>query len=168
MKKGSFYYFFESKSELAIAALEDMWTQDWKPALDAQFSPSIDPLHRITEYLARAYEKQAKTKADTGKVLGCPLFSVGSEMSTQDEKLSAKVREIFARKRRYYESAIREAAARGDIEPCDAAQKAQALYGLIEGNICQARIMNDPEVVRALPQMALDILRPTKPVPLPA
>ncbi len=48
VKKGSFYYFFSSKSELAVAALERMWLQSWKPSMDQRFSPSIDPLTRLT------------------------------------------------------------------------------------------------------------------------
>jgi len=35
VKKGSFYYFFSSKSELAVAALERMWQEVSKPKMDA-------------------------------------------------------------------------------------------------------------------------------------
>lgn len=159
VKKGSFYYFFDSKSDLAIAALESVWQKEWKPALDAQFSPSVEPLKRIAGYLETAYLNQVRVKAETGKVLGCPIFSVGCEVSTQEDKLSAKVREICSRKRRYYESAIRDAIAEGVIEPCDPTQRALCLSGLVEGIISQARIMNDPEVIRPLAQMGLELLR---------
>src|SRR3954467_1897030 len=63
VKKGSFYYFFESKAALAVAALERMWEQDWKPSLDAQFSSSIDPLKRLTSYLEAIYPRQVERKA---------------------------------------------------------------------------------------------------------
>ncbi|MDB6168351.1 MAG: transcriptional regulator, TetR family [Verrucomicrobia bacterium] len=158
VKKGSFYYFFSSKAELAVAALERMWEQDWKPRLDAYFSSSIEPIARLTAYLEGIYQSQAEMKAKSGKVLGCPVCSVGSEVSTQEIDVSAKTREIFARKRRYYESTIRDAIASGAIEPCDAAQKTLALVGLIEGIVSQARMMNDPEVIRELPAMALGLL----------
>src|SRR3982751_3046831 len=98
VKKGSFYYFFESKAALAIAALERMWANDWKPALDAQFSPSTNPLARLTGYLESIYPRQAAAKTKYGKVLGCPVCSVGSEISTQEMEMSAKIREIMARK----------------------------------------------------------------------
>jgi len=159
VKKGSFYYFFESKAALAVAALEKMWVDDWKPTLDARFSPSVDPLDRIKGYLEAAYLKQCQIKQDTGKVLGCPVCSVGSEISTQEIDVSAKVREIVSRKRRYLESAIRDAMADGVIEPCDPAQKALAINCLIEGAVSQARIMNDPAALQNLPTMALDLLR---------
>jgi TetR/AcrR family transcriptional repressor of nem operon len=159
VKKGSFYYFFDSKAELAVAALEKMWLTEWKPELDQTFSSSVDPLTRLTTYLNNYYITQTESKARLGKVLGCPACSVGSEISTQEVDVCAKVREILGRKRRYYESVIRDALAEGSIEACDPAQKAIALIGLIEGIVGQARIMNDPEVLRNLPAMALELLR---------
>src|ERR1700722_18647451 len=122
VKKGSFYYFFESKSDLAVAALERLWVEQWKPALDVQFSSSVEPLKRITDYLESIYTKQTQAKHKSGKVLGCPVCCLGSEVTTQDEKLGAKVRELFDRKRRYFESAIRDAVADGSIEPCNPAE----------------------------------------------
>jgi TetR/AcrR family transcriptional repressor of nem operon len=159
VKKGSFYYFFDSKASLAVAALERMWVEEWKPSLDARFSPSLNPVVRLTTYLEAIYPMQVERKAKYGKVLGCPVCSVGSEVSTCEVNLSVKIREIMARKRRYYESSIRDAVAEGLIEPCDPAQKALALAGLIEGLVSQSRIMNDPEILRELPAMALGLLR---------
>lgn len=160
VKKGSFYYFFSSKSELAVAALERMWQEVSKPKMDATFSPSIEPLTRIRNYLTSIYEFQADIKRKHGKVLGCPVMSVGSETCTGDDAVivANKIRELFTRKRRYYESAIRDALAEGLIEPGDAAEKAGAVAGLIEGILTQARILNDPEVLRALPDLAMRIL----------
>ena len=159
VKKGSFYYFFPSKAELAVAAMEKLWRDEWKPAMDACFSPSVDPLARITNYLEAIYPRVMERFKKTGTVLGCPACSVGSEVSTQQAEVNAKAREIIYRKRRYYESAIRDAMADGSIESGDAAQKAQAFACLIEGAVAQARIMNDPEILKTLPATALDMLR---------
>ena len=158
VKKGSFYYFFKSKSELAVAALERLWEQTWKARLDTAFSSSTDPLTRLTAYLTSVYEKQVEVKKKHGKVLGCPVVSMGSETCTCDNEINLKIRELLSRKRRYYESAIRDAVAEGQIPPCDPAAKAMAFAALIEGSICQARIMNDPEVTRTLPAVALGLL----------
>jgi TetR/AcrR family transcriptional regulator, transcriptional repressor for nem operon len=159
VKKGSFYYFFKSKAELAVAALEMLWSDTWQPNLDRAFSPSIEPLARFTRYFEAIYQHQVETKVKYGKVLGCAVCSVGSEVSTQEVDVAAAVRALMARKRKYYESAIRDAVAQGVIEPCDPAQEALALMGLLEGLISQARIMNDPEILRRLPDMALGLLR---------
>jgi TetR/AcrR family transcriptional regulator, transcriptional repressor for nem operon len=167
VKKGSFYYFFKSKAELAVAALEKLWLEVWKPNLDRAFSPSVDPLVRLTSYLETIYQYQLETKVKYGKVLGCAVCSVGSEVSTQEVDVAAAVRSLMSRKLRYYESAIRDAVAQGAIEPCDPAQEALALLGLLEGLISQARIMNDPEILRRLPDMALGLLRVKSKAALP-
>ncbi len=167
VKKGSFYYFFDSKAALAVAALEKLWRDDWKAKMDARFSPSVEPIERIRGYVENVYTIQNQTKLDTGKVLGCPVFCVGCEISTQEIDVGAKVREIVARKRKYLESAIRDAVADGSIEPCDPAQKAIALGCLMEGAVSQARIMNDPEPLRNLPAMAFDLLRVKQAVATP-
>jgi TetR/AcrR family transcriptional regulator, transcriptional repressor for nem operon len=159
VKTGSFYYFYKSKADLAVAALEKLWNEEWKPMLDKVFSPSIDPLPRLSSYLGEIHGKVVEQKKQHGRVFGCPIFSVASEVSTQEVDVNAVGREILTRKRRYYESTIRDAMAQGVIEPCDPAEQALALFGLIEGMVSQARIMNDPEILRRLPEMALSLLR---------
>ncbi len=159
VKKGSFYYFFRSKADLAVAAMERLWSEEWKPRLDQQFSPSIEPVDRLTGYLEGIYVRQAENFKKHGRALGCPVFSLGSELSTHDVDVSAKVREIVSRKWRYYESAIRDAIAQGTMEPGDPPRMAQMLGSLIEGAIGQSRIMNSPELLRSLPGTALEMLR---------
>ena len=159
VKKGSFYYFFKSKAELAVAALEMLWNEQWKPMLDACFSSSVDPLTRLTNYFGNIYAKGVETKALYGKVLGCPVCTVGSEVSTQEEAVCATIRDILSHKQKYYQSAIRDAVAQGAIEPCDPVAGALGLFALLEGLVSQSRVMNDPEVLRQLPAMALGFLR---------
>ena len=164
VKKGSFYYFYHSKADLAVAALDWLWQHEWKPTLDAHFSSSLEPLERLRGYLNRTYERQAKLKAESGQVLGCPVFTLGSEMGTQDENVAAKIREIISLKRRYFESAIRDGIADGSMEPGDPAQKVLCLVGMVEGVLGQARIMNDPEPLRTLAETAANLLRAKQPI----
>ena len=163
VKKGSFYYFFKSKADLTVAALEKLWQDDWKQRLDACFSPSTEPVQRLTNYLAALHVTHTERFKKYGKVLGCPVCSVETKNNTQEVDVSGKVREIVARKRKYYESAIRDAMAAGEIEPGDAAQRALAFSCLIEGAVAHARIMNEPDVLRTLPAAAHDMLKSKAP-----
>src|SRR5437868_14228026 len=70
-KKGSFYYFFKSKSELAIAALEADWTKR-QPVMDGIFSPSVPPLERLEHYIDFVHDRLAEVQTTCGNVLGCP------------------------------------------------------------------------------------------------
>jgi TetR/AcrR family transcriptional repressor of nem operon len=158
VKKGSFYYFFDSKSDLAVAALDLNWTRCGKPKWDETFSATTKPLARILDFLRWIYDSQVETQTKHGKVLGCPCFSIGSETSSQDEPILAKAQAILRLQIRYFESAIREAQAEGAIPEGDAAMKAKCLFALFEGSLAQARIQNDLEILRVLPQAAMGLL----------
>src|SRR5437870_4432976 len=135
-KKGSFYYFFKSKSELAAAALEADWKKR-KTDMDSIFSPSVPPLERLERYFDFVHDRLAELQKKCGSVLGCPLFTLGSEVSTQDEPLRDKVQEILNLKIKYFESAIRDAHAQGLIVAPDAKTKAKALFACYQGTLTQ-------------------------------
>jgi TetR/AcrR family transcriptional repressor of nem operon len=156
-KKGSFYYFFKSKSELAAAALEADWKKR-KTDMDSIFSPSVPPLERLERYFDFVHDRLAELQKKCGSVLGCPLFTLGSEVSTQDEPLRDKVEEILNRKIKYFESAIRDAHAQGLIVAPDAKAKAKGLFACFQGTLTQARIQNNVEPLREFKEYALDFL----------
>jgi len=165
VKKGSFYYFFPGKAELAVAALEDMWQNKWKPFLDKHLSPAQEPYARIRGYLEAAVTMHKQLAEQHGKVLGCPLCSLGNEVCGFEQTVIDTIRDLFVRKRRYYESAIRDALASGVIEPCDPAEKATALFALINGLVSQARIMNDVKLLDYIPPLGMEMLKFRAPVP---
>ena len=156
-KKGSFYYFFKSKSELAAAALEADWKKR-KVDMDSIFSATVPPLERLERYFDFVHDRLAEVQKNCGSILGCPLMSIGSEVSTQDELLRAKVQEILDRKIRYFESAIRDAHSQGLIQAPDAKAKAKGLFACYQGTLAQARIQNNLELLRGFKNVALDIL----------
>jgi TetR/AcrR family transcriptional repressor of nem operon len=157
VKKGSFYYFFDSKSDLAFAALDSEWKAR-RPELDAIFSSTVPPLERLRKYCDFAYEFQKMVSKKCGCVLGCPLFTLGSEISTQEERLQKKIQEILDQKRKYMESAVRDAAAAGLIEAPDAAAKARTLFSFYQGLLAEARINNNLEILRDTLRGMYDIL----------
>jgi TetR/AcrR family transcriptional regulator, transcriptional repressor for nem operon len=157
VKKGSFYYFFESKSDVAAAALEATWQQK-KPELDEIFSPTKPPLERLRRFFERGYEMQKEIKCECGCVLGCPLFTLGAEVCNPEVKLHQKIKEILAEYHTYIESAIRDAHAQGLIDAPDAASKARMLFAYSEGLMTQARILNDVEVLREMTEGVMGIL----------
>lgn len=146
VKRGSFYYFFESKADLAVAAIDAEWNRH-RPELDAIFSPTVPPMDRLKRHLEYGYKIQAEWKEKTGHVLGCSLFALGSEVSTKEAQLTKKVQEILNHKRKYLESAIRDAHAAGLVHAPDAAAKARTLFNYYEGQLTEARIQNNLELL---------------------
>lgn len=165
VRKGSFYHFFKSKSDLQIAALEADW-QYKKARYNDIFSPTVPPLQRLEGFFDFAYERQSEFQKKTGTVLGCPYCAVGSEVSTHEDGIRSKVQEIFAKVVKYFESAIRDAHAQGLIHAPDAASKAKLLFAYFHGAMSQARIENDLAMVRGMKAGALELLG--APLPEPA
>jgi TetR/AcrR family transcriptional repressor of nem operon len=156
-KKGSFYYFFKSKSELAAAALEADWNKK-RTKMDALFSPTVPPLEWFERYFDFVLENLAVRHKQCGSILGCPYLSVGSEVSTQDQIVRETIDRIMDRKISYFVSAIRDAHAQGLIDAPDPEAKARALFACYQGTLAQARIQNDLELLRDFRPVAMDVL----------
>ena len=67
-KKGSFYYFFKSKSELAAAALEGDWKKR-KVDMDTIFSATVPPLERFERYFDYVHDRLAEIQKSVGPFL---------------------------------------------------------------------------------------------------
>jgi len=156
-KKGSFYYFFKSKSELAAAALEDCWNKK-RAEMDSIFSPTVPPLERFDRYFDFVHDRLAEVQKKCGSILGCPFISVGSEVSTQDQIVRETIDRIMDRKVNYFVSAVRDAAAEGLIDAPDPVAKARVLFSCYQGMMAQARIQNDIELLRGFKEVAMEVL----------
>jgi TetR/AcrR family transcriptional repressor of nem operon len=146
VKKGSFYYFYDSKADLALDAINEEWERR-RAELDSIFSPTLPPLERLDRYLEYGYGLQEQVRLKCGCVLGCPLLSLGAEVSTQEPHLQKKIQDILDQKRKYLESAIRDAHAAGLIHAPDAMAKARLLFSYYQGLLAQARIQNDMRIL---------------------
>jgi TetR/AcrR family transcriptional repressor of nem operon len=156
VNKGSFYYYFGSKADLAIAAYDEHWKQK-QPEMDRLFSAQFPPLERLTKWCDFVYEAKKEKCSKYGHVCGCPYASIGVEVATQDDKIRAKVEELIARGVKYVETAIAEAQRDGSIPPGNARQLAQQVYSFVLGTVLRGRIKNDVEVLKdiATPVMAI-------------
>lgn len=157
VNKGSFYYAFKSKSDLAIAAFERHWELK-RPILDQVFSSQLSPLERLNKFCQGVIADQNEKYRTFGKVLGCPFCALGSELSTQDENIRKKVEQTNARFMKYFESVVRDLATDGLIESKDHAELARELYSYIMGVIMQAKIENNLKNLDRLEQGALRLL----------
>ena len=149
VKKGSFYYFFKSKDELVAAALEAKW-DEVRPAYDRIFSASRPALDRLREAFEYGFEKQKELRERHGRVLGCPFSSVGTELIAADKTLRDAVQRMIRGKQKYFESAIRDLQAEGQLQGQDAAMLARQAYLYFEGVLAQARISDDLEILRGV------------------
>ena len=157
VKKGSFYYFFDSKSDLAEAAINAWWNER-RNLVQELFKPEVPPLERIRKYLDVVAQLQIEAYEEGGQVLGCPLFTLGSEICAQNKRLRSLVQGILSHGARRFEDAIREAQASGEINGNNAALKARLLWAFYGGALTQARIENNPDLIRNISSDALELI----------
>ncbi len=150
VKKGSFYYYFPSKSDLTSAALDEvarLYERDiYKPA----FATDLPPLERIRRFFQLVYEYHVSLTEASGYMGGCHFGNLAIELSTQDEAIREKVKGMFEGTTDVFEQVLREAVASGELAAIDVTLTAQALLAYLEGVILLAKTWNDPEMVRRL------------------
>ncbi len=156
VNKGSFYHFFPSKSDLAVAAYEEHWREK-QPELDRIFSPQIPPLERIELWCKHLRERQKQKTEKYGHVCGCPYASLGTEVATQDEKIRAKSEELMDRNLRYLESALRDAQREGLIS-IDPQAGARRIYSTAMGLLLYAKVHNNLQILEELQPAVVDMI----------
>jgi TetR/AcrR family transcriptional repressor of nem operon len=92
VNKGSFYYFFKSKTDLVVAAYEEHWRLK-EPDYERVFSkPKAHPPLETAGAVVRLHPRHVPETSGKSvrHVCGCPYTSVGGELATQDKKIRLK------------------------------------------------------------------------------
>jgi len=157
VKPGSFYYFFPSKRDLVLAALDENWIQTQANVFEPAFANEVPPSQRIAKIFELAYQYQNIKHQRSGRVLGCAFGSLGSELVHQDEAIRNRVEEIFTGFCQYFEQALQDAVEANAVDIDDIPTKARALLAYLEGVLLLARTHNNAEIIPQLTSTALDI-----------
>jgi len=157
VNKGSFYYYFGSKADLAIAAYDEHWKQK-QPEMDRIFSAQVPPLERLSTWCDYIYIYQKQKAEKYGHVCGCPYGSVGGEVATQDDKIRQALELLMARGIKYVESAIADAKREGSVTVADPNAAAKQVYSFVLGTLLRAKIENDVEVIKGIEPTVMAIL----------
>jgi TetR/AcrR family transcriptional regulator, transcriptional repressor for nem operon len=150
VKKGSFYHFFPSKRELALAMI-DAFYLDMKQRLgNKAFADDLPPLARLERFVRLAYEFQLEVHQHTGLVLGCPFGNLANEVATQDENLRLRLEQIFGNFQTLIRNTLQEAKDSGDLQNINADATAQAMLAYFEGVMLMAKSQNNTAVIKQL------------------
>ncbi|MCB1875244.1 MAG: TetR/AcrR family transcriptional regulator [Chromatiales bacterium] len=150
VQKGSFYHFFPSKQDLAMAVIDDM-AEEWAHGFVAEaFDRNLPPMERLDYLIDAAYYWQKAAKDLEGRVPGCLFGNLALEVSTRDEVIRAKINAVFRKASESFREALSEAVELGAVAPLDAELTGEAMLAYLEGIILLAKSRNDPDVVRLL------------------
>jgi TetR/AcrR family transcriptional repressor of nem operon len=157
VNKGSFYHFFESKTDLAVEAYQEHWKEK-QPILDRLFSPQTPPLERIQNWCQFLYDSQKEKAEQYGHVCGCPYISIGAELATQDEKIRVKSEELNDRGRKYLECTIADAIRAEVVTVKDPVVASHRVWSLALGMMVEAKLQNSLEGLRDLEPTVMAII----------
>lgn len=150
VQKGSFYHFFPSKHDLAMAVIDDM-AGDWAHGFVAEaFDQSLPPLERLNYLIDAAYYWQKAAKDIEGRMPGCLFGNLALEMSTRDDVMRAKLNAVFDRAKGKFHATLDEAVQAGALAAMDTEATATAMLAYLEGIILLAKTRNDPDVILVL------------------
>ena len=150
IQKGSFYHFFPSKRDVALAVVDRM-TEVWAERVVAQaFDPKIVPLARLDRLVELSHAWQCQARSTDGAMPGCLFGNLALEVSTSDEVLRAHLAAVFRRAGEPFRATLEEAVSAGAIEPLDTQRTAEAMLAYLEGVLLMAKAHNDPDLVLTL------------------
>ena len=146
VKKGSFYHYFPSKQDLAITALEEHFRANIEPGLITAFASNLPFAQQIDAFTDSILINKRKSLEQYGRVCGCPLAALGSEMIGQEEQaICTAVEDMFGRCRKHLYIAIKGAVEDGSIPPADPDEKTKEIHDFITGLMIMTRIHNSLE-----------------------
>jgi TetR/AcrR family transcriptional repressor of nem operon len=158
VNKGSFYHFFPSKRDLALAVIERQWAHAQQLILDPAFAHDVPPLERIRRLFRCAATLQRSGDPAAGPVLGCPFGNLAAELGTQDPVIRDKVQAVFAGYQAAFERVLRAAQEAGEMDPVDVPAAARSLLALFEGALLLAKTYNNAALIEQVGQHAISLI----------
>lgn len=150
VSKGSFFHFFGSKRDLALAVMDQFRERIDATLIAKAFSPKLPPLKRLDRFVKELYAFQKAQADESGRVPGCPFGNMAMEQATQDEVLRKKVDACLRALAKHIRATISDAVRSGAFPVVDEAATAEAMLGYVEGIQLLAKARNDPELIRRL------------------
>ena len=148
VRPGSFYHFFPSKAALATEALDHVW-QRLEAQVLAPAAEQDDPVDRILSVFECSHSRQRSMQDEAGRVLGCPLVTLGGEIYALEPALRRKLAALARRYEQFFAQQLQEAVDQQRIHVDDVEALARTLTALLEGGLSLARMHNDASYVCA-------------------
>lgn len=150
VRKGSFYHYFPSKSELAKAVVDLHAAAFTKQLSGTQAATPAQKLHAIPDAIGTV---QAALEAQFGRAVGCPFGNFAAELSTTDDDLRLHLANTLGAMEHHLAAACREAAEAGVLRAgTDPDRLAHALLAQYQGIILLAKV-NDAGVAHLAPAL---------------
>lgn len=133
--KGSFYTYFKSKEDFALAALERATEEREQESRALLKNRDLPPLERLTRYF-----RDYTGACDSGVTGGCFIGNMCQEMSDSSEQIRLKVRQLLRNNTQAIEDVLEEARLNGSLtSPLSSAVLAEFLFNAWEGTVMRMK-----------------------------
>jgi TetR/AcrR family transcriptional repressor of nem operon len=138
VRKGSFYHYFASKSDLAKAVIDLHAEAFWAQLDDPEPATPAERLHAAADAIGAI---QMGFQSRFGRAVGCPFGNLAAELATTDDHLRQHVAGVLAELEHRLAVVCREADEHELLRPdVDPDQLAQALLAQYQGMILLAKV----------------------------
>ena len=157
--KGSFYHYFPSKRDLAIAVIDRFWENFQSEILTPAFANDIPPLERFQRFCDMMCQlMRSSCLNQTDMLNGCLLGNFSLELSRQDELIRNKLKDLFERFVTVFERTLIEAIEAEEVPQMDTLMVAQELVACYEGAAVLAKAYDNTDLAERLLNRTLEII----------
>ncbi|MGV6875244.1 TetR family transcriptional regulator C-terminal domain-containing protein [Pseudochelatococcus sp. B33] len=154
--KGSFYYYFESKTDFGLAVVDNyafLWEQKLTRLLR---DPSVTPLQRIHNYISesiRGLEKYSFRR-------GCLVGNLAQELAVLDDAFRARLQQVLNSWAHFLQSCLDEAKKNGElVADCNTRQLAEFFWTSWEGAILQAKLWRSTKPIEQFREVFFRLIK---------
>lgn len=156
VRKGSFYHFFSSKQELAVAVIDRHWREAYENVVMPALAAGATPMGQLQALTIGIADEVDRLTEELGVVPGCPFGNLAVELSTIDGAVRERLERLFESQQEVLRELLDGAVAAGELpDATDTVDAARAMHAYIEGVLLVSKNANDASIARRLLPLAL-------------
>ncbi len=154
--KGSFYYYFKSKEDFAIAAM-NKYSKDRCETFNQILSDkSVSPLKRIDNLFSRMIDHFSREEKFTK---GCFVGNLCEEMGDISRPIGKAADKFFNLLKEPFQECLSEAQENGEISSShDVEQLSEFIINSMEGSLLRMKASKNAKSMKLFKHMVLDVL----------
>lgn len=156
--KGSFYNYFPSKEDFALAVVDYHMEQTGEFVQSNLCNEKLSPLQRLAAYL----DSIAQGMVDCNFAMGCAFGTMAQEMSGLSPKLREALKRAFQAQVDHIVRCLRQGQQRGEIKPeLDPESTAGVVMSALQGAQIIAKTFLSGQPLHDVRNMVIDVFLPS-------